>query len=58
MLGYKDNTIQEPTSYNYFASDFTYDSRDGFRVAYGLTAYDSSSDSTPFDATFGEVGAF
>jgi len=44
MLDYLDNTIQEPTSYNYYASDYTYDSRDGFRIAFGLTAYDSSSD--------------
>ena len=35
-----------------------YDSRDGWRVAFGLTAYDSSSDPAPFDETYGTVGAY
>ena len=58
MLSYKDNTIQEPTQDNYFAPDYVYDARDGWRVAFGLTAYDSSSDPAPFDDTYGTVGAY
>lgn len=58
MLNFKDNTIQEPTQDNYFAPDYVYDARDGWRVAFGLTAFDSSSDPAPFDDTYGTVGAY
>ena len=58
MINFMDNTIQEPTSRNYFEHDFTYDSRDGFRLAFALTAYDSSSDAREFDESFGTVGAY
>ena len=40
MLNFRDNTIQEPTQEDYFAADYVYDARAGWRVAFGLTAYD------------------
>lgn len=58
MLVFGDNIIQEPIWPHYFAEDFIYDSRDGWRVAFGLTAYDSSSDPAPFDATYGHLKAY
>jgi len=58
MLNYEDNTIQEPISEGYFGPDFEYGTEEGWHVAFGLTAYDSSSDPTPFDKSFGELGAF
>ena len=58
MLDYEDNTIQEPTRGNHFAPDYIYDSRDGWRVAFGLTAFDSSSDPAPMDATYGTINAY
>lgn len=45
-------------SKNHFGADYIYNSSDGFRVAFALVAYDSSSDSTPLDASFGSVGAW
>lgn len=58
MIDYLDNKIQEPTKNNYFGPDYIYDGRDGWRVAFGITAYDSSSDQAPFDDSFGSLGAF
>ena len=58
MLNYLDNTIQEPTKDNYFPSDYIYNSSEGFRVAFALIAYDSSSDPRPFDESFGKLGAY
>lgn len=58
MFLYRENTIQEPIEPAYFGPDFVYDSRDGWRVAFGLTAYDSSSDPTPFDDSFGKLLAY
>ena len=58
MAEFKDNTIQEPIKLNHFPFTYVYDDRDGFHIAFGLTAYDSSSDPTPFDATFGEIAAY
>ena len=58
MLNFLDNTIQEPSKSNYFPSDYIYNSSDGFRVAFALVAYDSSSDARPFDETFGSFGAY
>ena len=58
MIEYMDNTIQEPIKNNYFGPDFIYDERDGWKVAFGITAYDSSSDSTPFDDSYGTLAAY
>ena len=58
MLNYEDNTIQEPIQENYFAIDYEYGTQDGWHIAFGVTAYDSSSDQTPFDDTIGSVAAF
>ena len=58
MLNFQDNQIQQPKQESYFDGDYVYDSRDGWRVAFGLTAYDSSSDSTPFDESYGTVNAY
>jgi len=58
MLNFLDNTIQEPSTKNYFDYDYVYDSSDGWRVAFALVAYDSSSDPTPIDKTIGKVAAY
>ena len=58
MLEYRENTIQEPIEPNYFGNDFVYSSKDGWHVAFGLTAYDSSSDPAPFDDTYGKLRAY
>lgn len=59
MINYGDNVLQEPAIKSYFDNDFVYNShKDGFRIAFGLTAYDSSSDPTPFDESFGELGVY
>ena len=57
MLLYKDNTIQEPLKVNYFAHEHIYDSRDGWRVAFGLASFDAESDQRPFDESFGSISA-
>ena len=44
MMNYDDNTIQEPSTKNYFPIDYEYTAKDGWRVAFALTAYDSSGD--------------
>ena len=58
MIEYQDNKIQEPTKNDYFSPDFIYDGRDGWRVAFGITAFDNSSDEAPFDETYGTLGAY
>ena len=58
MLNFLDNTIQEPSTKNYFDFDYIYDSKDGWRVAFALTAYDSSSDPRELDDSFGILGAY
>jgi len=44
MFNFLDNTIQEPMEKNYFEVDYEYDSSQGFRIAFGIAAYDSNSD--------------
>lgn len=58
MFNHLDNKIQEPTISNFFDSNFVYDTRDGWRVAFGLTAYDNMSDQAPFDETYGRLNAY
>ena len=58
MMNYDDNTIQEPSTKNYFPIDYEYTAKDGWRVAFALTAYDSSGDQRPFDDSFGTIGAY
>lgn len=58
MSGYKANIIQTPNQPGFFPYDYIYDSSDGWRLAFGLTAYDSSSDPAPFDQTYGTMGAY
>ena len=58
MAEFKDNTISEPIKHNYFPMTYEYDDRDGFNIAFGLTAYDSTSDPTPFDESFGVLTAY
>ena len=58
MINYKDINIQEPTMSNYYGPEFTYNGRDGWRIAFGLTAYDDSSDPDVFDESYGTIGAF
>lgn len=58
MLNYEDNTIQEPSTKNYFDFDYVYKSQDGWRTAFGVTRYDSSSDARELDETFGNIGAY
>ena len=58
MVNYLDNTIQEPSTKNHFDFDYVYNSKDGFRVAFGLTAYDSSSDPRELDESFGTLAAY
>ena len=43
---------------NFYEYDYEYDSSDGMQIAFGLTAYDSSSDQTPFDKSFGTLDAY
>ena len=58
MFDYLDNKIQEPTKNNYFGADHNYRAEDGFRIAFGLTAYDSQSSQETFDDSYGTLGAF
>ena len=58
MMNYEDIIIQEPLRSNAHGPEYTYDARDGWRVAFGVTAYDSSSDPTPFDDSYGTMGAY
>lgn len=58
MVRFLDNKIQEPTKSNYFSSDFEYDSRDGWRIAFGFTAYDDEYDPASFDETYGTLSAY
>ena len=44
MIDFQDNKIQEPTQSEYFDQEYIYDSSDGWRVAFGLVAYDASTD--------------
>ena len=57
MLNFEDNSIQEPMQENYFAADYVYGSRDGWRVAFGLTSYDSSLEEQ-LDESYGTVNAY
>ena len=57
MLNFGDNSISEPTQENYFPGDFIYDEKDGWRIAFGITAYDDK-DSEPFDESFGTINAY
>lgn len=58
MLDYMENVVQEPIIKNHYDYLYEYDSSDGMQVAFGLTAYDSSSDPAPFDKTFGSLDAY
>lgn len=42
----------------YFPIDYRYGQKDGWRIAFNLVAYDSSSDQTPFADDFGTVDAY
>ena len=58
MIRYQDNTIQQPTRENHYASDHIYTSSNGWRTAFGITHYDQSSDPTEFDESYGTVNAY
>ena len=58
MVNYLDNTIQEPVESKYFDIDYTYGNQDGWRVAFGITAYDKNSDQRPFTDKFGTLKAY
>ena len=58
MLSYKGNQISEPEYQNFFDNDYIFGRSSGWNVAFGLTAYDSSSDPEPFDRGYGEIGAY
>ena len=58
MVNYKGNKMSEPLSPGYYSNDYKFGRSTGWNVAYGLTAYDSSSDPTPFDRSYGEIGAY
>jgi len=58
MVNYENNSIQTPREINYFQSDYIYHgSEDGWRVAFNLVAYDSSSDMDPLTASYGKLKA-
>ena len=44
LLNYQDITILEPIMRNYFNDTFSFGSKQGFGLAFGITGYDSSSD--------------
>ena len=58
MINFEDNQIQTPRQEGYFPADYVYDARDGWRIAFGLTAYDQSSDDPAFDESYGNVSAY
>ena len=58
MLNFEQNQIQEPKQESYFDADYVYNARDGWRVAFGLTAYDSNSDNATLDESYGTVNAY
>ena len=58
MVKYEDVTIMQPDYNNYFDSEFLFDSSYGWKVAFGLTAYDGGLDKEPIDPRFGELKAY
>ena len=58
MLEYLNNTISEPVAQNFYPNDFVYTDKDGWRVAFGLVAYDSSAQEGAFDKSYGEIAAW
>ena len=58
MVQFLDNKISEPKKTGYFAPDYEYDSRDGWRIAFGLTAYDDEYDPASFDESYGTLNIY
>ena len=58
MLEYSHMDVTTPDAKNYFDSSKKFDMELGWRVGFGLTAYDSNSDPTPLDDTIGKLSAY
>lgn len=58
MVLYQDVTIMQPDYNNYFGSEFLFDSSYGWKVAFGLTAYDGGVDKEPLDPRMGTLKAY
>ena len=54
MIEYQDIKITEPVINGYFKPDFSYGSKNGFQVAFGVVSYNSPS-SAPIDKSYGRV---
>lgn len=50
LLNYQDITIMEPTMRNHFNDSYAFGSEQGFQVAFAMTGYDDSSDSSSGEA--------
>ena len=58
MINYENNTVQVPKEINHYSSDFVYKgSQDGWRIAFNLVGYDSSTDPDPLTEAYGTVFA-
>ena len=58
MINYENNSIQTPREINFFESEYVYRGEEnGWRVAFNLIAYDSSSDQDPISEAYGNMYA-
>ena len=59
MVEYDTVHIMQPNQAGYFQDDYAFDlQKYGWNVAFGLTAYDSSSSQIPLDPSYGRLVAF
>mmetsp|Transcript_6905 Transcript_6905/g.8258 ORF Transcript_6905/g.8258 Transcript_6905/m.8258 type:complete len:112 (+) Transcript_6905:128-463(+) len=58
MINYENNSVQMPKEINHFPSSFVYKAnQDGWRLAFNLVGYDSSTDQDPMNEAYGNVYA-
>ena len=55
MLDFGDNIIQEPHQTNYFDNLHTFNSTQGFQVAFAISAYTQEEEGEQWDETYGEL---
>jgi len=58
MVSYEQASIQMPDFKGHFESDYSLEPELGWNVAFGLTAYDSSSSPEPLSSKYGKLTAF
>ena len=58
MLAYKESNIQQPVIQNFFSPRDFYTSKDGWRVAFGLSAFDEWANTEKFDESYGSIHAY